>query len=155
MLYSLTNLAFPQSPAASIHMIVIYFNSAFINSFSYLVKSSNFAAIQNVNALHGQHSYLVRTFSSIHTCTYLKPKDFIKFHFALLKHLQHLALKNKCVSICRSITPLPLFLLHLSKLKSPSPQYFTYSFFLFSPLWGDFHLNKSIPFKWVLMIFIF
>ena len=48
-LHSLTILAFPQSPAASICRMVIYFNSAFINSFPNLVKSNHRAAAQNIN----------------------------------------------------------------------------------------------------------
>ena len=55
-LHSLTILTFPQSPAASICRMMIYFNSAFINSFSNLVKSNYLAATQNVNVQHQQWS---------------------------------------------------------------------------------------------------
>lgn len=112
-LHSLTNLAFPQSPAASTHMMVIYFNSAFINSFSYLVKPNRFAAAQHVNAQHRQRGWLVRAFSWIRTCIYLKPKDLVKFTLCTLKHLLHLAQKQKCVSLGRSIIPRPHCFFHV------------------------------------------
>lgn len=42
--------------ADSVYVLLIYFSSAFINSFSYLVKSNHFSIVQNTNANLSEHS---------------------------------------------------------------------------------------------------
>lgn len=76
--------------------MVIYFNSVFINSFSYLVKSNHFAAAQNVNVQPRLQASLSGHLSGAHMHM-LKAEVFIKFILHTLKPLLHVGWEKKCV----------------------------------------------------------